>query len=379
MAKEPPNPRPASGAKERAAIEACLSRLEGCPVKLIGAETLGADRATSERRRSGVGMPLLLLYRARGTTHRAVLRSPQPSFLGHDRRADRAALALLSADTFGDQPHHVRVLDVGALHGDEYLSLRGTGEFYLLTTFAEGAPYLADLQRIETTLTATDLDVERASALARHLAEVHNAQPASCNPEVYTRAIRDVIGGGEGIFGVADAYPEDFARRDLLTTIEELALRVRTRVGRDRTWRLRRTHGDFQPHNVIFREGTDLTILDGKRGGAGEPADDLAAMSFAFVMWGLKRPRAWPTGFKLLFDTFLSTYLDATGDEGALEQAPLFFAWRALAHATPTASAWLEDTARFTLLETAAEWLRGGRFDPASVESDLPMLAARSI
>lgn len=366
--------RTSTGARDRANFEHLLSRIEGCAVRLLSVEPLAADRGNGELKRIGYGEPLLISYRARGSMHRMVFRTQTPNWFGHDRRADRAALALLAADTYGDQPRHVRVMDVGAIRDDELVSLRDAGEFYLATAYVDGSLYSSDLRRIEETQTSTELDVQRAEALARHIAEVHCAQPASCNPAVYTRSIRDLIGSGEGIFGIADSYPEDFYRRDLLVRIEELALAWRWKIGREKTWRLRRTHGDYHPYNVLFRSGVDFTVLDASRGGAGEPADDLAAMSINYLFAGMRRPGAWPEGVRPLWSAFFSTYLDATGDEGAYELIPPFFAWRALVLASPAWYPDVSDIVRVTLLETAIHWLEGSRFDPEAIESDVPTL-----
>jgi len=367
--------RPAPEPNARAGLESLLARIEGSSVRVLSVESLAADRAPTELKRIGYGEPLLVTYRARGSVCRVVFRTQSPNWFGHDRRADRANLAILAADTYGDQPRHVRVVDVGAIRDQELVSLRDAGEFYLLTSYVEGTLYANDLRRVEDAREVRELDLERARALARHIAEVHSAQPASCHPAVYTRAIRDLLGSGEGIFGIVDSYPEDFHRRDLLIRIEELALAWRWRLGRDKTWRLRRTHGDFHPYNVLFRSGADFTVLDASRGGAGEPADDLAAMSVNFLFGGLRHPAAWARGLKRLWETFFSTYLDATGDEGALEQMPPFIAWRALVLASP---AWYPDVpeqVRVTLLEAAIGWMESGRFDPAAIESDVPSLA----
>ncbi|NUP09887.1 MAG: phosphotransferase [Polyangiaceae bacterium] len=368
--------RAPSGARERASFEHMLSRLEGCAARLVSIEPLTADRAPGELKRMGYGIPMLITYRARGGIHRIVFRTQSPNWFGHDRRADRAALAVLAADTYGEQPRHVRVLDMGAIRDDELVSLRDAGEFYLATSYVEGTLYANDLRLIEESGRAGDLDIQRAEALARHIAEVHCAQPASCNPAVYTRAIRDLVGSGEGIFGIVDSYPEDFYRRDLLVRIEELALVWRWKLGREKTWRLRRTHGDFHPYNVLFRSNVDFTVLDASRGGAGEPADDLAAMSINYLFTGMRVPASWPEGVGRVWKAFFSAYLDATGDEGSFEQIPPFLAWRALVLASP---AWYPDVpeaVRVSLLEAAVHWLESNRFRPESIESDVPSLIA---
>ncbi len=194
---------------------------------------------------------------------------------------------------------------------------------------------------------------------------------------MYERAIRDLVGSGEGIFGIVDSYPADFHRRDLLRKIEELALEWRWRIGRSSAWRLRRTHGDYHPYNVLFREGADFTVLDASRGSAGDPADDLAAMSINLLFGGMRRPAAWPRGFRLLWDTFFGAYLDATGDHSALEHLPPFFAWRALVLASPVWYPTVPEHVREALLEATVGWLGAARIDPSAIEADVPMLVAQ--
>jgi len=363
------------GAHDRALFEQLLRRIEARPVELLAITALSADRAPGELKRMGYGAPMLVSYAVGDETHHVVFRTQSPNWFGHDRRADRASLAILAADTYHDQPRHVQVLDVGAISEDELISLHDAGEFYVVTTYAEGTLYAADLKQIEHQGVASKLDVARAATLARHIAEVHGGAPPAGEPAVYTRAIRDLLGSGEGIFGIVDSYPADFHRRDLLRRIEELALDWRWRIGKASAWRLRRTHGDYHPYNVLFRDGADFTVLDASRGGAGEPADDLAAMSVNFLFGGLRRPAAWSRGFRPLWDTFFGSYLDVTGDSSALAHLPPFLAWRALVLASP---AWYPDVAepvRESLLEATVRWLGPRPFDPQAIEADLPALA----
>ncbi len=126
---------------------------------------------------------------------------------GHDRRADRAAEQLLAYDTFARIPRHVRALDVGAVGEGGLTSLRDAGEFYLVTEWAEGTPYADDLRRIAGERRLGSDDLARCDALARHLVALHRRRDHQ--PARYRRAIRDLIGSGEGIFGMADGYPDD--------------------------------------------------------------------------------------------------------------------------------------------------------------------------
>ncbi len=347
-----------------AAVARALSRLEGCEVELQSMASIAEDRAATELKHIGYGEPALLRYRVRGEERRAVLHTMAPNWFDHDRRADRAALVLLAADTFDRVPHHSRVLDVGAVGArGELISLAGTGELYLLTTYAEGKLYAQDLRRIEQDARATALDVERATALAACLVDLHRP-PIDFAPERYTRAIRDLLGSGEGIFGIADSYPAGgpvpFAR---LEAIEQRCLAWRWKL-RGREARLRETHGDFHPYNILFRDGCDFTLLDASRGGVGDPADDLAALAINYVFGAVLYPAAWNEGLRPLWEAFWSTYLDGSGDGDVCAVIAPFFAWRALVVASPVWYPSLTTAQRDRLLGFAEGLLDQGRFDP---------------
>lgn len=366
-----------------AALELLLTRLEGAPCAIELAEPLAHDRGPSELKRIGYGVPILVRYRVtepgREREARAVFRTQTPNWFGHDRRSDRACLSLLAADTYDAQPKHIAVKDVGAIRGDELLSLRDAGEFYLVTTYVEGRLYAEDLRRVAETGHASATDLARARALARHLTELHT--PIDGGRDVYVRAVRDLVGSGEGIFGIVDSYPADFEREDLLRAIEHRAIDWRARLVAQHAATLCRTHGDFHPYNVLFREGVDFTLLDASRGGAGDAADDVAAMLINYLFQGMRTPAAWAAGFGALFRTFVAEY----GAEGVFGRLAPFFAWRALVLASP---AWYPDVApeiRHTLLECALTWLDGAPFDPSSIDASmlasgrpLPGLAPRS-
>ena len=119
--------------------------------QLVSVQPLGPDtsRANIEKV-GGYSLPLkLALEGADGSQRYLVFRTATPNEFGHDRRSDRAQAMLLAYDTFGEVPNHVRALDLGAIMEDGGLrSLRRSGEFYLLTSFAEGILYSADLRRI---------------------------------------------------------------------------------------------------------------------------------------------------------------------------------------------------------------------------------------
>ena len=280
-------------------MEAALRRIEGGPVELVHIGSIADDRAATELKHIGYGEPALVRYRAGGREKRCVLHTMAPNWFGHDRRADRAALVLLAADTYGDLPRHTRVLDVGAFDAEGSLvSLAGEGELYLLTEYAEGTLYARDLRALELRGEATPRDLARARALAAYLADLHRAPEKPGAPEIYQRALRDLVGSGEGVFGIADSYPEGgpvpFER---LAALERACVDFRWKI-RGRTHRLRHTHGDFHPYNILFREDVDFTLLDASRGGWGDPADDLAALTINYVLGAVVYPHAWRRGLE---------------------------------------------------------------------------------
>ncbi|HSN15403.1 MAG TPA: phosphotransferase, partial [Anaeromyxobacteraceae bacterium] len=153
-----------------------------------------------------------------------------------------------------------------------------------------------------------------------------------------------------------------------LRAIEERCLAWRWRL-RDLSRRLSRTHGDFHPFNVVFRppsageDGTGFTLLDASRGGKGDPADDLTALSVNHVFFAAERRGSWQRGLGPLWRRFWDVYLVATGDREALETAPPFLAWRALVLASPRFYPGLSAPARDLLLTLAERALDAGRLD----------------
>jgi hypothetical protein len=241
----------------------------------------------------GYGRPLKIELSGGRT---AVFHTARPDDFGHDRRSDRTGNLLLAFDTFGKLPHHVAAIDMGLVRGDGALvSLDRTGEPYLITSWVDGTLYADELRHAPV--------VAHAETLARVLLEIH-AQPGS-HAGAYTRAIRDLLGHGEGIFGLVDSYPPGVVDAGRPRAIEEACLAWRWKL-RGQTHRLRRTHGDFHPFNIVF---------------AGDTCDVLAAV------------------------------------------AP-FYAWRALVLASPIWYPHLAPQDRDRILSFAERALAADRFDP---------------
>jgi hypothetical protein len=311
----------------------------------------------------GYAEPLRLTLRdPQGRRRTLVFRTMAANPFGHDRRADRFDGLVLAYDGFGQLPGHVAALDVGAIAADGALrSLRACGEPYLVTEWAEGRPYADDLRRIAVS-GATALDLARCDALVDWLVILH-ARPVE-NPVAWRRAVRDLLGHGEGIFGVVDGYPEGVpgAPPARLEAMERSALTWRWRL-RPRASRLRRTHGDFHPFNLIFGEGTRFAVLDASRGGLGDPADDLVALAINFPFFALDRAGAWAE-LGPLWRRAWSRYLEASGDRALLEVAAPYLAWRALVLACPRFYPGLSEGGREALLGLAERALAAPAFDP---------------
>jgi hypothetical protein len=306
----------------------------------------------------GYGAPLRIELVRGGERTMLVFHTARPDDFGHDRRADRVDNLVLAYDTFARMPNHVAPLDIGLVRDDgELVSLEHTSEPYLLTSWASGELYADELRRIATAGAATQREVAHAERLAQVLLDIHGA-PGS-HAGAYTRAIRDLLGHGEGIFGLVDSY-EDRALGPRLRAIEEACLAWRWKL-RGRSERLRRTHGDFHPFNIVI--GDDVHLLDASRGGEGDPADDVACLSINYLFFGVGH-RGWASGLGVLWDRFWQTYLAGDRVDVLAAVAP-FYAWRALVLASPLWYPHLSAADRDRILAFAERALAADRFDPA--------------
>ncbi|MEO6599083.1 MAG: phosphotransferase [Polyangiaceae bacterium] len=341
--------------------------LEGA--ELMSATPLKPDSVEHEAttKGAGYGAPLRLEVLHEGVIKSLCLHSATANPFGHERRADRAAEMLVAADTFELLPLHTRVLDVGAYRGASFVSLRDTGEFYLLTEYAEGRPYADDLRRIARTGVLQARDVERVDRLAQYLAGIHAC--SLFDASLYARSARDLLGSGEGIFGIVDGYPEptegiDTAR---LTGIETACLEWRWRLKRS-THRLVRIHGDFHPFNVLF-DGDSLHLLDASRGSAGDAADDVAAMAVNYIFFASFDAKLWRGAFQHLWRRFWDCYLRQSKDGELLEVVQPYLAWRCLVLANPVWYPEMRGENRARLFDFINATLALPRFDPELAQS----------
>jgi hypothetical protein len=315
-----------------------LSSLEKRNVEIVHVGGLQKPRKTKlvgKLKGFGYGTPYLIEYKVGRKVKSGVLETMRPGGFGHEFPWDRAQSLLFAHCTYNRLPKHVRSIDVGILtKKNELRSLGDFSEFFILTEKVEGQGYYKDLERIRDSGTMTDMDLRRCIALADYIACVHKVKKKA--PDLYARAVRDLVGHGECIMGLIDSYPReaDFLEKDELKEIEKKCVEWNWTL-KSKSRDLCRVHGDFHPFNIMFRKGTDFTALDRSRSEWGEAANDVASMSINYLLFSIQAHGRLESPFDQLYELFMSTYLDRTGDQGLLEVIQPFYAWRCLVVASP--------------------------------------------
>jgi aminoglycoside phosphotransferase (APT) family kinase protein len=345
-----------------AALQPYLSALHRETVHDVRVTALGGGRQGDKG--YGYGIPLRVEYRLAGRLRRVVLESVRPGRFGHEHMADRAQAMLWAHAAFGSLPRHVASLDVGAVRvSGELVSLGSAEELFMLAEFVEGAEYADDLLRLRAAEPLRPLDLERCDALCDYLVGIHRMHGADAG--LYARRVRELIGHGECIFGVADSYPQ--VGPVCVTMLEEIERRCvawRWRL-KFRSQRLAQVHGDFHPWNILFRGGADFTVLDRSRGEWGEPADDVTCLALNYLFFSLQASHQLQGDFERLWMRFWERYLERSGDRELLEVAAPFLAFRALVMANPLWYPALDEKVRRQLFNFILNVLDEERFDPA--------------
>jgi hypothetical protein len=344
-------------------IERYLKSLIDPSLRILNLKTLGGPEEKGLKA-YGYGTPVQIEYEVGGNRRLAVLHTISPGPFGHEHMADRAQMLLWDHSAFNRLPRHVHSVDVGAFNQDGgAISLGKAEEFFELTEYAEGRPYVEDITRMRDDEKLTELDVARADALCDYLIEIHRVKEN--NPDLYVRRIRELIGHSECIMGLIDSYPPGNAvSRTLLKDVEARCVDWRWRL-KDRVHRLRQVHGDFHPWNILFREGADFVLLDRSRGEWGDPADDVTSLSMNYLFFSLQRCGRLEGNFESLFRRFWDRYLKGSEDKEILEVAAPFFAFRGLVMAHPVWYPNLSKDVRLKLFKFIQAVLSENVFNPA--------------
>jgi hypothetical protein len=339
---------------DRRALEGYLARVLGAPVELLALRPLKGALGEEENLKGfGYGMPFEVECLVDGEPRSFVLARSRPERgFGRDYPADRAWNALWAHGAYNVFPRHVRSYDVGfRRRSGELVSAGDATEFFQLVEKAEGQPYWLDLDRLSTE-PATALDLARVEALARFLAEIHQKRLDA--PWLYHRRVRELVGHGECLMGILDSYPHPYPLLppQACLALEQSAVAWRWRL-RGFAHRLASVHGDFHPWNLLFRQGTDFSVLDRSRGEWGEPADDVAALTINYLFFGKLSGPGRASAFRRLFDRFFETYLETSHDHELFQVLPPFFMWRALVVAHPLWYPTIPDRSRMAFLRFA--------------------------
>jgi len=344
-----------------------LKSLLGKDVVLLGLAPLGEPRDEALGKGYGYGTPIRVDYQLGNSERRsAVLHTMSPGPYGHEHMADRAHTLIWSHQAFNHLPRHVRSFDVGGFEPSGTLMPVGkVEEFCLLTEYAEGESYARDLERLRDNGTLTDLDLARADSLCDYLVGIHGVR--GDEPGLYVRRIRELVGDGECIMGLADSYPKhSLFTPQVLQDIEQRCVGWRWRL-KERTHRLRQVHGDFHPWNILFDRDVDFRLLDRSRGEFGDSADDVTSLTLNYVFFSMQRSGRLEGAFETLFLRFWERYLERSGDREMLQVVAPFFAFRGLVMASPVWYPSLADTARRRLLAFILSVLETEVFDPTQV------------
>ncbi len=334
------------------------------PVRIkVIRELPGKTTGPGEMKKFGYGRPCLVLCTVGGKRKRFVFHRIRPNSFGREREDDRAAAVWLDFQTFNTLPRHVPAIDMVALEDDGRMTTLGHArELVLVTVFRKGSTYAGDLVRIRDEGVLGDIDLRRAEKLAAYLAQIH--QFRFNDPAAWRRRLRDLVGHGEGIMGLADSYQAEApgVTEKYLRSLEEMANRWRWRLKAVPN-RLCQVHGDFHPFNIIFEKDDIFWVLDRSRGAWGEAGDDVSCLAINYLFFSLQRSGSLEGPFRRLHDLFWMSYLAYRPDDGLERVVQPWFAWRALVLANPLWYPDISEDVRRKLLNFAQRVLKTRRFD----------------
>src|SRR5262245_19642622 len=195
-------------ALQTAHLDEYLAGVFQAPVEVLALRSLG-DGGVADPKSFGYGVPFEVECRVGGKLRRLVVSRTRPAQgFGHDYPADRAWQVLYAHLAYNGFPRHARSVDVGFVRASGALVSAGDAvDFFQLVEKVPGTLYWLDLDRLLTS-EIRPLDIDRARALARFLAEAHALRRQE--PTLYQRRIRELVEHGECLLGILDSYPHPY-------------------------------------------------------------------------------------------------------------------------------------------------------------------------
>jgi hypothetical protein len=153
------------------------------------------------------GIAYRITFSVPGASKNLIMKTLYPSRFGHDHYADRAQVLLLANANYNEMPKHVKAIDIVGDSGRGLTSIKDAREFYIFMEEASGEPYFSALDEILKRGRLVESDKELVMTLASFIAHIHGIKYEGKDPDIlYRRRIRDLIGHGECIMGMVDAY-----------------------------------------------------------------------------------------------------------------------------------------------------------------------------
>jgi aminoglycoside phosphotransferase (APT) family kinase protein len=255
-------------------IQRYLRKVLGADTVLVNVKALG-----EEEHDTGISNLLSLEVQVGSQTKQLILRRPASTVYNTEQLSDRAYTVLQAYHLYNHIPHHPRSLDVGIIQADGTLnSIQGDAEFVLLQEFGQGELYFHSLMQTLKAAEPSKLEERRAVALAEYLLKLHAETHDDDN--IYQRSLRDIVAGGVGAMSIIGGYTKELreAYHDELNDVLCGFISLAWNLDRYPANRLCRIHGDFHPLNILFREDTELTLIDASGIGWGDAAFDVGIL-----------------------------------------------------------------------------------------------------
>jgi hypothetical protein len=263
-----------------------------------------------------------------GGSGRYYLKVVDESLYGEALPEDRIREVVWRVRGYQGIPHHAGHAALAAIGPDGRLvpAALGRGDYCLVEPELPGRSYV-------DVLAAADPGAlpDSAELLADYLVELH-VPVAGETRAMYLRAVRDTLMNAafrliDGAPAYWDGQPE--RRRRVERRLADWRVRL---AGHHQ--RLRRTHNDFHPWNILL-DGRQVRVLGARSPGVGDPADDLAALAVNYLLFSYRRLGDFGGVHQAAFERFWNRYRERSGDGRCADVFAPFLAKRLLVLLNP--------------------------------------------